>query len=77
VFSGFRMAWRLAICPTRRSPVLVKATTDGVSRLPSALGMTCGSPPITTAITELVVPRSMPTTLGMAAWLLSHGRGRR
>src|SRR5438552_3315902 len=36
------MACRLAICPTRRSPVLVNATTDGVRRLPSALGMTCG-----------------------------------
>src|SRR3989449_7038721 len=57
------MACRLAICPTRRSPVLAKATTDGVRRLPSALGITCGSPPMTTAMTELVVPRSMPTTL--------------
>src|SRR2546427_8296820 len=57
------MACRLAICPTRRSPVLAKAITDGVRRLPSALGITCGSPPMTTAMTELVVPRSMPTTL--------------
>src|SRR5574341_54638 len=65
VFSGLRMACRLAICRTRRSPVLVNATTDGVRRLPSALGITCGSPPMTTEITELVVPKSIPTTLAM------------
>src|SRR3990170_2983607 len=65
VFSGLRIAWRLAICPTNRSPALVNPTTDGVSRPPSLLGMTCVSPPITTATTELVVPRSIPTTLPM------------
>ena len=31
--------------PTRRSPVLVKATTEGVVRPPSALGMMVGLPP--------------------------------
>ena len=35
VFSGFVIAWRLATCPTRISPSFVKATTDGVRRLPS------------------------------------------
>ncbi len=35
VFSGLVTACRLATCPTRRSPDLVKPTTDGVSRLPS------------------------------------------
>ena len=35
VFSGFVMAWRLATWPTRISPSFVKATTEGVSRLPS------------------------------------------
>ena len=30
MFSGLVTAWRLATWPTRRSPVLVKATTDGV-----------------------------------------------
>src|SRR6188474_3837658 len=65
VFSGLVTAWRLATCPTRRSPVLVKATTDGVSRLPSGLVMTTGSPPSMTATTELVVPRSMPMILLM------------
>ncbi len=31
VFSGLVTAWRLATWPTSRSPVLVNATTDGVS----------------------------------------------
>ena len=60
---GLVTAWRLATWPTRRSPSLVKATTDGVVRPPSALGMTTGSPPSMTATTELVVPRSMPMIL--------------
>ncbi len=63
VFSGFVTAWRFATCPTRRSPAFVKATIDGVSRLPSGLVMTVGSPPSMTATTELVVPRSMPMIL--------------
>src|SRR5450759_1831279 len=58
-------AWRLATSPTRTSPPLAKATTDGVVRAPSALGMTVGSPPSRTATTELVVPRSMPTARAM------------
>src|SRR6476620_7403252 len=66
VFSLLSTAWRRASCPTRRSPVLVKATTLDVSRPPSELGITTGSPPSRTAITELVVPRSMPTTFGMS-----------
>src|SRR5215470_16891137 len=65
VFSGFVMAWRLAIWPTRISPSFVKPTTDGVSRLPSWLGMTVAVPPSMTATTEFVVPRSMPITLAM------------
>jgi hypothetical protein len=36
VFSGLVTACRLATWPTSRSPVLLKATTDGVIRLPSA-----------------------------------------
>ena len=38
VRSGLTTACRLAPLPTSRSPVLVKPTTDGVVRLPSAFG---------------------------------------
>jgi hypothetical protein len=38
-------AWRLAICPTRISPLSSQATTDGVMREPSSLTMTLGSLP--------------------------------
>src|SRR5688572_19041602 len=65
VRSGLVIAWRLATSPTRTSPPLEKATTDGVVRDPSALGITTGSPASSTETTELVVPRSMPTALGM------------
>ena len=67
VFSGLVTACRLATWPTSRSPFSVKATTDGVVRLPSALAMTTGSPPSMTATHEFVVPRSIPMTLGIAA----------
>ena len=63
VRSGFVMAWRFATWPTMRSPVLEKATTEGVVRLPSALAMTTASPPSMTATQELVVPKSIPITL--------------
>ena len=65
VRSGLVMAWRLATSPTRTSPFLAKATTDGVVRPPSALGMTVGLAGLEDATTELVVPRSMPTALAM------------
>src|SRR5690348_1957750 len=61
------MAWRLATWPTSRSPLFEKATTEGVVRAPSALGMTTGSPPSMTATHELVVPRSIPITFGTFA----------
>ena len=48
--------------PTRRSPDLDHATTEGVVRAPSALGTMTGLPPSMAATAELVVPRSMPTT---------------
>src|SRR5215203_1667762 len=67
VLAGLVTAWRLASCPTSRSPVLVKATTDGMVRPPSADAMTVGSPPSITATTEFVVPRSIPMILPMAA----------
>src|SRR5216684_2211221 len=71
VFSGLVTAWRLATSPTRRSPLLLTATMDGVVRAPSALGMTTGSPPSITATHELVVPRSIPITFDtVASYLL-------
>src|SRR5699024_7989408 len=63
VRSGLVMAWRFATWPTSRSPVLVKPTTLGVVRAPSALAMTTGSPPSITATQLFVVPRSMPMIL--------------
>ena len=47
-----------------------KATTEGVVRFPSALGMTTGSPPSKTATQELVVPRSIPIILAIIRILL-------
>src|ERR1700676_63803 len=67
VFSGLVTACRLATSPTRRSPLLLTATMDGVVRAPSALGITTGSPPSMTATHELVVPRSIPITFGIIA----------
>ena len=69
VRSGLVMAWRLATWPTMRSPSLEKATTEGVVRLPSALGMTTASPPSITATQELVVPRSIPMILDIMQFL--------
>src|SRR5881296_2226429 len=65
IFSGLVTACRLATCPTKRSLFFPKATTDGVSRLPSGLVMTLGSPPSITATTEFVVPKSIPMILLM------------
>src|SRR4029078_10728028 len=65
VRSGLVIAWRLATSPTSTSPAFEKATTEGVAREPSALVMSAGAPASSTATTELVVPRSIPTALGM------------
>src|SRR5258708_2508392 len=65
VFSGLVTAWRLGGWPTRRSPSSVKATIEGVVRMPSAFSITFGVLPSMTATHELVVPRSMPMTLPM------------
>src|SRR4029078_5297527 len=69
VGSWLVIAWRLATSPTSTSPALEKATTDGVVRAPSALGMTTGSPASRNETTELVVPRSMPTAFAMVGLL--------
>src|SRR5471032_1640513 len=60
VFLELVTAWRLAAWPTRRSPLLVKATTEGVVRAPSEFSRTTGSPFSMMAMQELVVPKSMP-----------------
>src|SRR5271156_2498733 len=60
VFLELVIAWRLAAWPTRRSPLLVKATIDGVVRAPSEFSRTTGSPFSMMAMQELVVPKSMP-----------------
>src|SRR6266511_3501399 len=64
----------LVTSPTSTSPVLEKATTEGVVREPSALGMTVGSPPSITATTEFVVPRSIPTALAISSPRTCCGR---
>src|ERR687883_567639 len=63
VLAAFVTAWRLAICPTSRSPLSVNPTTDGVVRPPSLFGMICTAPPSSTATQQFVVPKSMPITL--------------
>ena len=45
--------------------VSVKATIDGVVRMPSAFSMTLGVLPSMTATHELVVPRSIPITFAI------------
>ena len=70
VFVGLVMAWRFAGSPTLRSPPSMKATTEGVVRLPSLLLMTTGSFPSITATQLLVVPRSMPMILLMLQGLI-------
>ena len=67
VFSGLRTICRLASCPTTNSSSLLNPTTEGVVRIPSALAITTGLPPSVTATTELVVPKSIPTTFPMCA----------
>src|SRR3954462_2824390 len=63
VRSGVGIAWRFATSPTRTSPVLENATTDGVVRTPLAFGLTAGSPASRVETTELVVPRSAPAAV--------------
>src|SRR5258707_410672 len=50
-----------------RASWLISRATDAVVRDPSAFGMTVGLPPSLTAITELVVPRSILTAFAIVA----------
>src|ERR1700736_4143216 len=74
VRSGLVTAWRFAGWPTSRSPSSVKATIEGVVRMPSAFSITLGVEPSMTATQELVVPRSMPMTFAMIVNPLFCGR---
>src|SRR6201996_6941361 len=74
VFWGLVTCWRLATVPTSRSPDWVNATTDGVVRPPSAFSITVGSPPSSTAIHELVVPRSIPIVFPISCLLLCESK---
>ncbi len=69
---GLVTACRLATCPTSRSLLSTKATTDGVVLFPSELAITFGSPPSITATQELVVPRSIPMILPIIPLLISY-----
>ncbi|KAI8577807.1 hypothetical protein K450DRAFT_159893, partial [Umbelopsis ramanniana AG] len=53
---------RLAGRPTRRSPSLVKATTEGVVLPPSEFSITLGVLPSMTETQLFVVPKSIPIT---------------
>src|SRR5215212_1390449 len=82
VLNGLVIACRFAICPTSRSPSSVNPTTEGVVRLPSRFGLTCGVVTSTTATQEFVVPRSIPRILairfdGKQQWLLVSSQERR
>jgi hypothetical protein len=59
VFSGLVIICRLADAPTKISPPFENPTIDGVVLVPSAFGITTGSPPSKTATTEFVVPKSI------------------
>ena len=67
-------SWGLARLPSLMTRLHgpTKATTLGVTLSPSAFSSTTGLPPSRTAITLLVVPRSMPTALAIAASPLSE-----
>ena len=74
---AFMAAWRHATLPTSRSPSLENATTLGVVRSPSALGMTTVLPPSTVAMQLFVVPRSMPIVAPICVFLSSCLRAAR
>jgi hypothetical protein len=71
--SSLLTACRIAASPTSTSPVLAKATTDGVLIAPSAFGITVASVPSMTATIELATPKSIPTARCTALSLGSLG----
>merc|ERR1740122_331174 len=65
VFSGLRATWFLAASPIRRS-VSVKATYEGVVRLPWSFAMISTPSFFQTPTHEYVVPRSIPMAVFLA-----------
>src|SRR2546421_9997376 len=61
VCAGLSARIRTAGCPTSGSPSVGKWTTDGVNRAPFLSAIRIGNPASITPMSELVVPRSMPT----------------
>src|SRR5690554_4047360 len=70
VLLGLVIACRLAGSPTLRSPLSMKATTEGVVRFPSLLGITTGSFPSITETQELVVPKSIPIIFAIVCYVI-------
>lgn len=63
LLSGLDVNWFLAASPINRSPSDVKATYDGVIRLPWSLAMISTRPFLKIPTHEYVVPRSIPMTV--------------
>jgi hypothetical protein len=66
VRSGCTGAIRRAGVPTRGSPEAGKCTAEGVNREPSGPAISTGKPASIAPMSELVVPRSIPTMRDMA-----------
>src|SRR5436853_7025099 len=69
VLRGLTTLWSLATFPTRRSPFSDIATTEGRISAPLSLGTTLAILLRTNATHVLVVPRSIPSTMGLSATL--------
>src|SRR5438067_1999121 len=66
VLRGFTTIWSLATLPTSRSPFSLTATTLGRMSDPLSLGTTRATLLRTYATQVLVVPRSMPSRMGLS-----------
>src|SRR6266478_2187758 len=67
VLRGFTTIWSLATLPTRRSPLSLIATTLGRINDPLSLGTTRATLLRTYATQVFVVPRSIPSRMGLSA----------
>src|SRR5438067_5209360 len=66
VLRGLTTIWSLATLPTSRSPFSLTATTEGRMSDPLSLGTTRATLLRTYATQVLVVPRSMPSRIGLS-----------